>query len=269
MDRISQGQRLFLESLERKKRKIRMVQILILAAFFALWEISAQKGLIDPFIFSSPSRMFAALLQMVSDGSIFRHMGITLFETIVGFVSGTAIGTFAAVILWWNETLRKILDPYLVVLNSLPKTALAPIIIVWIGNNMSSIIVTALLTSVIVTLLSVLAGFLSVEEDKILLVKTFGATKGQILKYVVFPASVPAIVNALKINVGLSFVGVMVGEFLVSSAGLGYLIVYGSQVFKLDWVMLSTLILGILAALMYKAVSAFEKRFSARWREKE
>ncbi|MBQ2680075.1 MAG: ABC transporter permease [Firmicutes bacterium] len=269
MENISKGQREYMEALERNKRRIRLAQIVILLAFFALWELTAQAGILDPFIFSSPSRILTCLIQMSADGSLFRHIGITLFETCAGFVSGTALGTFSAVILWWNSSLRKILDPYLVVLNSLPKTALAPIIIVWIGNNMSSIIVTALLTSVIVTLLSVLAGFMAVEEDKILLARTFGATKPQILRYVVFPASVPAIINALKINVGLSFVGVMVGEFLVAGAGLGYLIVYGSQVFKLDWVMLSVLILAVLAALMYKWVAALEKKFTKRWKEKE
>ena len=269
MNNISQGQQKYMDALERGKRRVRIAQTVILLAFFALWELAARAGIIDPFIFSSPSRIFACLVQMSADGSLFRHIGVTLFETCAGFILGTALGTFLAVILWWNESLRKVLDPYLVVLNSLPKTALAPIIIVWIGNNMSSIIVTALLTSVIVTLLSVLAGFMAVEDDKILLARTFRATKTQILKYVVFPASVPAIMNALKINVGLSFVGVMVGEFLVAGAGLGYLIVYGSQVFKLDWVMLSVLILAVLAALMYKCVSVLEKRFTGRWKEKE
>ena len=268
-ENMSREQKEYLESLEKGKKRVRLARILILTAFFALWELFARTGIIDPFIFSSPSRIMACLIQMSADGSIFRHIGITLFETCAGFVLGTATGTAGAVLLWWNEPLRKVLDPYLVVLNSLPKTALAPIIIVWIGNNMSSIIVTALLTSVIVTLLSVLAGFMAVEEDKILLARTFGAAKPRILRYVVFPASVPAIMNALKINVGLSFVGVMVGEFLVAGAGLGYLIVYGSQVFKLDWVMLSVLILALMAALMYKCVAGLEKRFTQRWKEKE
>ena len=268
MYEISKGQAAYLKNIKTGKRKVLIIQISILVGFFALWEFAAQKGLVDPFIFSSPSRMFTSLIQMISDGTLFKHVGITVFETAVGFILGTVIGTVTAILLWWNEYLRKVLDPYLVVLNSLPKTALAPIIIVWIGNNMSSIIVTALLTSVVVTILSVLAGFLSVESDKILLVKTLGANKSQVLTYVILPASIPAIINALKINVGLSFVGVMVGEFLVASSGLGYLIVYGSQIFKLDWVMLSTIILAILAYLMYKAVSALENRLSSRWKEK-
>ena len=152
------------------------------------------------------------------------------------------------------------------VLNSLPKTALAPIIIVWLGNNMTSIIATALMTSVIVTIMTVLGGFLEIDGDKIKLIQTFGGTKKQVLTKVILPASIPSIINALKINVGLSFVGVIVGEFLVAQAGLGFLIVYGSQVFKLDWVMLSVIILAVLAAVMYECIVLLEKKF-LKWRE--
>jgi len=235
------------------------IQIFILGIFFLLWEIFARAEIIDPFIFSSPGRMLKALAELLEGGELFLHLGITVFETAAGFVLGTLIGTGAAILLWWNETARKVMDPYLVILNSLPKTALAPILIVWIGNNMRSIIATALLTSVVVTILSVLAGFIAADPDKIKLLRTFGANKKQILLKVILPGAFPAIVNALKINVGLSFVGVIVGEFLVASAGLGYLIVYGSQVFKLDWVMLSVMILALLAAALYKAITKLEK----------
>jgi len=197
---------------------------------------------------------------MLRDGSIFLHVGVTLGETIVGFTLSTIGGLFISALLWWNTFLRNVLEPYLVVLNSLPKTALAPIIIVLIGNNVNSVIATAVMTSIIVTVLNILTGFLEVDKDKIKLVETFGGTKRQILQKVVLPASIPAIVNALKVSVGLSFVGVIVGEFLVAKAGLGYLIVYGSQVFKMDWVMMSVMILCLLATLLYVGVAAVEKR---------
>ena len=168
------------------------------------------------------------------------------------------MGTLAAVILWWNSFINKVCDPYLVVLNSLPKTALAPIIIVWLGNNMKAIIAVALLTSVIVTIINVLGGFNNADKDDIRLVRSFGGNKKDVLFKVVFPSATPYIIDALKINVGLSFVGVIVGEFLAAKEGLGYLIVYGSQVFKLDWVMMSVIILALLAALMYKGIQIFE-----------
>lgn len=193
------------------------------------------------------------------------HIGVTLAETVLGFLLGTLAGTSIAIILWWSETIQRVLDPYLVVLNALPKIALGPIIIVWIGAGMNSIIVMALLISLIVTIMTVLSGFMEENAQKQMLMKTLGASKWQIFSLVVLPASVPTIVSALKISVGMSWVGVIVGEYLVSKAGLGYLIVYGGQVFKLDLVMTSIAIISVLAALMYFGVSWLEKAL-INWR---
>ena len=261
---VSREQAAFLSRIKRRRWAVFSLQIFILIAFFLLWEIAAVRGWIDPFIFSQPTRMAAAAVEMISDGTLFMHIGTTLWETVAGFLLGTLLGTLTAVLLWWNRFISDVAEPYLVVLNSLPKTALAPIIIVWFGNNQSSIILVALLTSVVVTILSVLNGFLQVDEEKIKLIRIFGGTKGQVLTKVVFPANIPCILNALKINVGLSFVGVIVGEFLVAQDGLGFLIIYGGQVFKLDWVMMSVIILAILAAVMYQAIAMIEKRFT-KW----
>ena len=228
---MSRQQADFLRHVQLRKNIVLLTQFTLLVSFFVLWEVAANKDWIDPFIFSQPSRMLNACIKMARDGSLWVHIGTTLWETVVGFVLGTVFGTLIAVLLWWNHFISDVTEPYLVVLNSLPKTALAPIIIVWLGNNMTSIIATALMTSVIVTIMTVLGGFLSIDGDKIKLIHTFGGSKQQVLTKVVLPASIPSIINALKINVGLSFVGVIVGEFLVAQAGLGYLIVYGSQVF--------------------------------------
>ena len=254
----SKEQLLYIKNINRFKRKVKITRLFIFLAFFILWEILAGTGVIDPFIFSRPSSMISAMLQMLKDGTLLRHIWVTLFETVIGFVLGTVMGTLVAVILWWNSFLNKVFDPYLVVLNSLPKTALAPIIIVWLGNNIKAIIAVALLTSVIVTIINVLGGFNNADADDIRLVRSFGGNKKDVLLKVVFPTAVPDIINALKINVGLSFVGVIVGEFLTAKEGLGYLIVYGSQIFKLDWVMLSVIILAALAAAMYKAIQKLE-----------
>ena len=236
-------------------------RILLLVAFFLLWEVAANQNWIDPFIFSQPTRMIASAEEMLADGTLWMHIGTTLWETVAGFLLGTILGTLTAVLLWWNRFISDAAEPYLVVLNSLPKTALAPIIIVWFGNNQSSIILVALLTSVVVTILSVLNGFLQVDEEKIKLIRIFGGTKRQVLTKVVFPSNVPCILNALKINVGLSFVGVIVGEFLVAQNGLGFLITYHSQTFQMSRVLLSVLILAFLSALMYGVISLLEKRF--------
>ncbi len=255
----SKEHREFLRKVRQEKILILSARIFILVAFFFLWEAMAELKLIDSFITSQPSRIAKTIVSLYREGTLFYHTGVTCFETVVGFLLGTIIGTAAAVILWWSSLLARVLEPYLVVLSSLPKIALGPIFIVWIGAGTASIIMIALTVSLIVTILEVLNGFLSVDQDKIKLVKTFGANRLQVFTKVVMPSNVPVIINSLKVNIGLSWVGVIVGEFLVSRAGLGYLIVYGGQVFQLDLVMTTVLILSVAAALMYQGVVYLEK----------
>jgi NitT/TauT family transport system permease protein len=259
---VSKEHEEYIKKYKLRKSSIIITQITLLVLFFALWEIAANLKWIDPFIMSQPTRVLRTIINLTADGSLFTHTGITVLETIIGFLSGTILGTIIAILLWWSEFIAKVLDPYLVVLNALPKTALGPIILVWIGGTVSSIIVMALLISVIVTILNVYLAFESCDEDKVKLLRTLGATKLQILTKVVLPSSIPAIISVLKINVGLSLVGVIVGEFLVSRAGLGYLIIYGGQVFKMDLVMTSVLILAVAAALMYLSVAWLEKKLN-------
>lgn len=261
---VSAEHLLYLKDIARKRRFVLFMRLFILVAIFAVWELCARCGVIDPFITSSPSRVWRTILSLYNDGTLFMHIGVTLYETVVGFLLGTAFGTLIAILLWWSPTANKILDPYLVVLNALPKIALGPILIVWIGATTSSIIAMGLLISLVVTIMTVLSGFMETSQDKQLLMRTLGATKMQIFLKVVMPASVPTMMSALKLSVGMSWVGVIVGEYLVSKAGLGYLIVYGGQVFQLDLVMASIIVLCVLAALMYYVVAFFETRLNRR-----
>jgi NitT/TauT family transport system permease protein len=256
---VSPEHQAYLARQRRYRMRVLLTQVFLLASLLIIWELAASMRWIDPFITSQPSRVLRTLVNLHHEGNLYRHVGITVFETVVGFTLGTVGGTVIAIILWWSKFVSQVLDPYLVVLNSLPKIALGPIIIVWTGQGMTAIIVMALLISVVVTILGVYSGFSQVDPEKIKLLKTFGANKWQTLRMVILPASVPTIISALKINVGLSWVGVIVGEFLVSKAGLGYLIVYGGQVFRLDLVMTSVIILSLAAALMYQAVTVLEK----------
>ncbi len=255
-------------SLEHKKFLLRhrhnkililSFQIGILIIFLGLWELLAQLNLINTLILSSPSRILATIGDLYQSGNLFYHIGITLYETVLGFVISIVLGCLVAIALWWSDNLRRILDPYIVVLNSLPKIALGPVIIIWFGAGMQSIIVICVLITVIITIISMLNAFRECSNDKILLMKSMGATKLQILTKLVLPSSLPQFVSVLKIGIGMSWVGSIIGEYLNSSAGLGYLIVYGSQVFKLDLVMASTLILCVLASLMYFLVALLEK----------
>ncbi|MDR3600496.1 MAG: ABC transporter permease [Desulfosporosinus sp.] len=256
---FSQEHKVYLRRLKMEKQWILFIQVVIFVVAIALWEICANAKIVDPFITSQPSRIIKTIIRLYEEGVLFQHIGITCLEAFVGFVSGTLLGTLIAIGLWWSKFLCKILEPYLVVFNSLPKIALGPVFIVWIGAGPAAIIVMTLAISLIVTVLEILNGFLAIDAEKIKLIQTFGGTKLHILTLVVLPASLPTIINALKINVGLSWVGVIVGEFLVSKAGLGYLIVYGGQVFKLDLVMTSVIILGVAATLMYQGVVFLEK----------
>ena len=259
-NKISKEHEAYLRTVISTKRKIVVTRVLILVIFITLWQIAANLKWIDPFLTSSPSRVIKSFISLYEDGNLFKHIGITCYETILGFSLGTILGSLMAIILWSLPLVSKILDPYLVVLNALPKVALAPIIIFWIGNGMSAIIVIALLISVVTTIISVLTGFNEIDTEKIMLMNTFRASKVQILRYLIFPYSIPIFISALKINVGLSWVGVIMGEFLVAKNGLGFLIVYGGQVAQLDMVMMSIVILSAIAFIMYEIVAFVEKK---------
>ena len=255
---ISKERKEYLKKNKNQKRKVIITQILILIAFLGIWEILADTQIIDSFITSSPSRILKTFMDLGSNDLI-HHIGVTVYETVIGFLLGTIIGIIVAILLWWSNFLAKVAEPYLVVLNSLPKVALGPVIIIWVGAGTPAIIVMAVSISLIVTILENLNGFLRTDKDLIKMAKTFKASKWQILTKIVIPANIGTFINSLKVNIGLSLVGVISGEFLVSKAGLGYLIVYGGQVFKLDLVMTSVLILGIVAGIMYGLVLLLEK----------
>lgn len=258
----SPEQRAYIARYLSKERSTRFWQWMFLIIFLASWEIAAYTGVLNSFIFSSPSRVAASIADMALDGSLFYHLGITLAETFLSFFLVMFLGILAAVLLWWKDGFSKILEPYLIVLNSLPKTALAPIFIVWLGNNMKTIIVAAVSVAVFGTIITLYTAFTSVEEDKIKLIRTLGGSRRDILLLVVLPSNIPSIISMMKVNIGLSLVGVIIGEFLAARAGLGYLIIYGSQVFKLDWVMMSIVILCLVATALYQGLSAFERRFA-------
>lgn len=239
--------------------KIIILQFIILITFFLLWEYAAKIKLIDPFLFSQPSKVFIILKDYIKDGELFHHLSISLFEILLGLVIGTTMGIIIAIILWWHKKLAKILMPFLIIFNSLPKTALAPIIIIWVGTGINGIVVVAISISIVMTIITAYNNFIQVEEEKIKMMKSFNATKWQILIKLILPANFVNIVTIIKINIGLTWVGVIVGEFLVSKAGLGYLIVYGTGVFKLDLVMMGILVLAIIAFFMYEIINLLEK----------
>lgn len=262
---VSEAHGCFLEETRRWEILIRIYQILIALLFLIFWEIGTAFKWIDPFITSQPSKIFATIVSLLDSGKLWTHIGTTVGETAIGFILGTVGGTLIAILLWWSKTVAAVLDPYIVLLNSIPKVALGPVFIVWLGSGTPAIIAMALAISIIVTVMMVFNGFNEVNPDKIKLLHSFGATRRQILFKVTLPATIPTIIAALKVNLGLSLVGTIVGEFLVSKEGLGYLIVYGGQVFNMSLVMTSVLILCAVAIILYYGVTFLEKKV-VRWK---
>ncbi|BCJ88524.1 ABC transporter permease [Effusibacillus dendaii] len=256
----------YIRQQRRLKLKVIFSQWGLLVVLLVLWEMAARNNWINPFIFSYPSKIWDLFVSKLQDGSLLHHSAITITETVVGFVIGTLAGTILAVLIWWSPFLSRVLDPYIVVFNAMPKVALGPIFIVAFGQGYLSIIMMALAITVIITTIVVYTAFQEVDANMIKMVRTFGANRWHIFRKVVFPAARPTILSSLKVNVGLSWIGVIVGEFLTAKAGLGYLMIYGFQVFNLTLVMMSLLFVSLLATLMYQAVSLLEKHWQT-WRD--
>ncbi len=259
MTNLSPAQTAYLQKQQKHRRMISASRITLLVVFLCLWEIAADSGRIDAFIFSCPSRLIRTCLSMCRDGSLFLHTGITLAETLISFLLVLVIGTLAAILLWLSRQFSEIMEPYLVVLNSLPKSALAPLLIVWLGANMRTIITAGISVAIFGTIISLYTSFREVDPDMQKLIRTLGGGRLDILRCVILPANIPVFFSTSKINIGLALVGVIIGEFIGARQGLGYLIIYGSQVFRLDWVILSIVILCIIAMGLYTMISLLEK----------
>lgn len=249
---------------KRKKEKIKIItfQLLIALSIITIWQIAANLNLINTFISSSPKEIIKTIIKLYSDGTLLHHIFITFYEVIISFILGTCIGIFIAAILWRYELLFKILDPYLTMIGSMPKVSLGPIIIIIAGAGIKSIIIMALLISVIVTIIDVHEAFKNTDINKIKLLKSLKANKSQIFFKLILPSNYNNLIKMFKVNIGLVFIGVIMGEFLVSKAGIGYLIMYGSQIFNLNLVMTGIIILIIMASLMYYIIIIIEKKIT-------
>ena len=246
--------------MSKYRLKVFLTQTILVIIFLSIWEILSRTNVINGFIFSSPSKIFTTLLSLIKNGDLFIHLGVTFLEVLIAFAIGVIIAFLISIIMYLNRFLKDVIDPFLTMLNSLPKVALGPIIIIWAGANSKSIIVMALLINVIVSIITFYTGFISTNKEQIKLFKTFKASRMQILTKLVIPANIPTIVSALKVNISLTFIGVIMGEFLVSKRGIGYLILYGTQVFNLNLVMTGIFVLLIMSYLIYKLVVKFEKK---------
>ncbi len=261
---VLSAQELYIRQHRKHHHSVTFLRLLLLFLFLGLWELSADLKIIDSFFFSSPSRVVSCFVSMFADYSIFAHIGVTLFETIVSFLLVIVIGLVCATLLWYSRSLSEIMEPYLVILNSLPKSALAPLFIVWLGTGMDTIIVAGVSVALFGCIISLYAGFQQVDKEKCTLIYTLGGTKKDVFLKVVLPDSIPTILSAMKVNIGLALVGVIIGEFLAARRGLGYLIIYGSQVFQLHLVITSIIILCVIAMALYQLIQYAEHWYRKR-----
>ena len=257
---MSNEHKKYLRKLKLNKLLISITQISIFIFFIIIWQFLASHNYINSFITSSPSKILSTISKLYVENNLFIHIWITIKETIISFMITTLLSIIISIILYESVFLSKVIDPYLTILNSLPKVALGPIIIIWIGANQNGIITMAILISIIVSIQTIYNGFVNTDKLKIKLLKTFNATKKDILFNVVIPSNKSTIINTLKINISMCLIGVIMGEFLTSKAGIGYLILYGSQVFNLDLVMTGIFLLTIISIIMYKVISEISKR---------
>lgn len=254
----------FVQKHRMHHRQIASCRILIFLFFLVLWEVSADLGWIDSFFFSSPSRILRQITALIRSHSLFLHVGITLFETILSFFLVFLISLLSATLLWYSTKLSEVLEPYLVILNSLPKSALAPLFIVWLGTGTATIITAGISVALFGSIISFYTGFKQCDPEKVTLIYTLGGKKRDAFRKVVLPGSIPILISTIKVNIGLALVGVIIGEFLAARRGLGYLIIYGSQVFKLDLVITSILILCLIAMGLYKSIQIAEHHIRKR-----
>lgn len=257
---MSVEQKTYLRNLKRKKLKVLFTQLIIIVSFLTIWEILVNTNVISAFIYSSPSRILNTIIELIKNNNFFIHIYTTLFEVLISFILGISLGFIIALLLYQFKMFAKIIDPFLTMLNSLPKVALGPLIIIIIGANTKSIIVMALLINLIVSIITIYNGFQNTDDYKLKLLKTLNATKLQTLTKLVIPSSYQTIIASFKLCIAQTLIGVIMGEFLVSKQGIGYLIVYGKQVFNLNLVMTGIILLAVISYILYKLIIILENK---------
>lgn len=261
MSELSIAQKKYLITQKKHKRTVTYGRFFIFISFITLWEGAAYFKLIDSFIFSSPSKVILCFYEMLLDNSLLVHIGITLFETVVSFILVIFAALAITILLWFSRKLSETLEPYLVILNSLPKSALAPLLIVWLGANYKTIIITGMSVAIFGSILSLYTSFQTVDPEKIKLIYTLGGKKYHVMTKVILPSNIPTLFSLMKVNIGLCLVGVIIGEFIAAKSGLGYLIIYSSQIFQLNLMIMSIVILCIMAMGLYGLLGLAEKKY--------
>ncbi len=256
--KISNEQKEYIKRIRLNKISIFLTRLILIGSFIIIWEYLANKGIINTFIYSSPSRIINCIKNLYLQNNLFNHVFTTLKEIFISFIIGISLGFIVSIIFYEYNFIYQVFEPILTIFNSLPKVALGPMIIIIAGANTKSIIIMAILINMIVSITTIYTGFTSTDPIKIKMFDTFKSTKLQKLTMLIIPSSLNNIITSLKLNISLTLIGVITGEFLVSKEGIGYLIIYGTQVFNLNLVMSGILLLLIISYLLYKIVNSIK-----------
>ena len=260
MSTFSEEHQKYLKKEKKYKIIAHLTQILIIVFLFLTWQFLSDKKIINTFLYSNPKLIIETIIDLIKQNILFSHVLITLYEVLLSFIIATLISFIISTILWWNKFLSKVFSPFLTIINSLPKVALGPLIIIWAGANINSIIIMSLLISTFITIINLHEDFISTDKNYIILMKSLGATKKDIYQKVILQSNKINIISSLKINLSMNFIGVIMGELLVSKKGLGYLIMYASSIFNIKLVITAIIILGILSFILYSIISYIEKK---------
>jgi NitT/TauT family transport system permease protein len=234
-------------------------QIGILVGVIGLWETAALRGWIDAFFWSQPSAIFQTLTIFFTTGDAWTDIAFTFRSTIFGFLLGTTAGSLLGLSFWWSRNYAAILQPYIICFESIPKLALAPLIILVFGLGLASKIAIATALTLVVSTLTSYAGVKALDHDGERLFYSLGASRLQVFFKLVVPSCLPWIISILRVNIGLALTGAVVGEFIASQHGLGRAILYAGQTYDIALVWVAVLVLSTLAVIMYAAVSWLER----------
>ena len=230
----------------------------ILVVIIAAWEIASTTGLISAFFWSQPSAIWHTLIIFVTEGNAWVDIGFTFRSTIFGFLLGTTVGSLFGLSFWWSRNYAAIVQPYIICFESIPKLALAPLIILVFGLGLSSKVAIAFALTFVISTLTTFAGVKALDPDGERLFYSLGATRWQVFRKLVMPFCLPWIISVLRVNIGLALTGAIVGEFIASQHGLGRAILYAGQTYDIALVWVAVLVLSTLAVIMYATVSWIE-----------
>lgn len=249
----------YLENKEPNNILLNIGRFLVFFMIIVCWELGARFEIIDPFFWSLPSEIFATWMQIIQDGTAWRDTLFTFQSTISGFIIGTLGGALLGLSFWWSKYYAKIAEPFIIMFEAMPKLALAPIIVLIFGLGISSKIAMAVAITIVITTLTTYNGMKQIDNDLIRMIYSLGATRFQVFTKVVVPWTMPSIISALRINIGLALTGAIVGEYIGSTNGIGRMIFYAGQTYEISLIWAGIFNLSLLSMILYLIVGQLEK----------